>query len=226
MPGPMAPLRWRNTISPSRAIARTIAVTITHRGVPLGAPWSGPLRAPSTSSGERRGSAMSVSSCRAGWNALPRYRDTLSLSNHGVSRLVIAYTRLRAEPVDRDDRDPPPRGARRDPGHRRHAGSRARTAGRDDVPDRRRDRDRTSNAVQVLPRRRGDPARLARSSGRRASHLPLGDPGPGDGCPRAARSRAGSLRPPVPSLPWTPGRRVRRAAASRRPDGEGAAAGP
>jgi hypothetical protein len=53
--------------------------------------------------------------------------------------------------VERDDPDAPPRGARDDHDHRGDARSRARAALGDDVGDRRRGRDRTGDAVQVLP---------------------------------------------------------------------------
>ena len=96
-------------------------------------------------------------------------RDTVSLSSQTVSAADDSVYCECAEAVDRDDRGAPPRGARRDPGRHRGAGGRARAGVGDDVADRRGDRHRAGDAVQVLPRRRGDPGRLARTPDRRAT---------------------------------------------------------
>src|SRR5438876_7339168 len=95
-----------------------------------------------------------------------------------------------AEAMERDDRGAPPRGARGDPGHHLDAGDRARTDVGDDVTDRREDGYRTCDAVQVLPRRRSDPGRLASTSRQRPPRTSRRTPGPGRRRWRAARSGA------------------------------------
>src|SRR5262245_49982821 len=99
----MAPLRWRNTISPIRANATTIATTTTQREGPLGAPRSGDRRELG-SSWERIGSAMSNSSCHALKKVSRHSVDVKSLClqrNHSVYFVC-------AEALDRDDRDSSP----------------------------------------------------------------------------------------------------------------------
>src|SRR5918998_1313593 len=69
-----------------------------------------------------------------------------------------------APTVERDDRGAPRGGARRNPGHYCGAGRREWAAVGDDVADRGEDWYWTCDVIQVLPRRRSDPARLARTS--------------------------------------------------------------
>src|SRR5215475_4225421 len=101
------------------------------------------------------------------WSSRPR--DLATLSIHRVSMSTIAYNSERAEAMEPNDRGPPPGGGRRDSGHHSGAGCQAWAAGGDDVADRRGDRDRPSDPLQVLPRRGIDPARLARATHSRSS---------------------------------------------------------
>src|SRR5215510_7822600 len=106
---------------------------------------------------------------RRGLETWRLYRYIVSLSIHRVSMSAIAYNSERAEAMEPNDRGPPPGGGRRDSGHHHGAGCQAWAAGGDDVADRREDRDWTSDPLQVLPRRRIDPARLARATHSRSS---------------------------------------------------------
>src|SRR5829696_4178160 len=99
-----------------------------------------------------------------------------------------------AETVERDDRGAPRGGARRDPGYHGGTGHRERAAVGNDVADRGEDWHRTCDVIQVLPRRRGDPARLARTSRQWPPGTSRRTTGPGWRRSSAARSRARGLR--------------------------------
>ena len=70
----------------------------------------------------------------------------------------------------------------------------------DDVADRRADRHRTRDAVQVLPRRRSDPARLARTSDHRPPRTSRRSPRPGR---RRLASGSKPCSRPTPSSPMS-----------------------
>src|SRR5206468_1220234 len=81
-PGPRVPVRWRTTISPSRATATMATTMSTQPGVLLAAPPSAPRPASSSVSGGRGGSAIWLAPLSGRTPALQRYRDMMSLSTH------------------------------------------------------------------------------------------------------------------------------------------------
>src|ERR671916_255651 len=107
-----------------------------------------------------------------------RCQDRMSIPNLKCLDSVVTVYWGDAEAVERDDRGAPPRGARRDPGHYLGAGGRARAEVGDDVADRREDRHRTGDAIQVLPGRRSDPGRLAPTSRHRPPRISRRTRGP------------------------------------------------
>ena len=92
MPGPMAPLRWRKMISPSKATARTIRARPPTAARRRDAPRSGPRRARSAPSGERGGSA-NTGLLVPDWVAeRPKLsRQSVYVKSNMSLRLVTAY---------------------------------------------------------------------------------------------------------------------------------------
>src|SRR5687768_17667114 len=92
------------------------------RTVPPAAPRSASTPASSSGSEGRDGSPIWVSLCRAGLPEGKDYRDMMTLVKPDRLESWRCVYFCRAEVVDRDDRDAPPRGARRDPGSHCGAG--------------------------------------------------------------------------------------------------------
>jgi hypothetical protein len=98
-----------------------------------------------------------------------------------LQQLAVAGDGLRSSTGPyRPDSGAPRCGAGRHPRHHRGPGGRAGAAVSDNVADRRERRHRTGDVIQVLPGRRSDPVRLARTSDHRS-------PCTAQGAPRSAR---------------------------------------
>src|SRR5215831_9376268 len=89
-------------------------------------------------------------------------RYTMSMSNTKCLQRTWRMIHVDAPPLERDDRCPPARRARGDPGRGMEAGRSAGSGFSDHVGDCEGGRYRPRNALQVLFERRRDPGGLAR----------------------------------------------------------------